>query len=87
MSTCTGCGHGMRMHFTNVLGEIICTVVTARYSHSGIVGPMSPNHCDCVDYKSIQTERRRTREAEEQKRRDTAIDVLATHAAALFKKP
>ena len=54
--TCEGCGHPLRLHFRNVMGEVVCV-----HSYEGNWYKLQ--HCDCVDYRSEIEARRKAREA------------------------
>lgn len=56
--TCEGCGHPIRSHFRNVVGEVVCMHSWADAWGSGNIG------CDCVDYRSEMYIRRKQREQE-----------------------
>lgn len=58
-SICAACPHGLSMHFTNVIGDVVCLV-------TGISAWGGFDRCDCYNYDSPLTRRRierNTREA------------------------
>lgn len=71
---CPGCGHLLRMHFKNVLDEMIC-LCSWEHTSSGVIMAFTM-HCDCVNGRSEAVERRKWEEDQERVEREKHFKEL-----------
>jgi hypothetical protein len=71
---CNGCGHPMRMHFCNVIGENIC-LESHEHTSKGVIMTFTV-HCDCVNGVSEQAKQAAREQAEQADREQAAIDDI-----------
>ena len=73
---CVGCTHLIGKHFMAVDGKVRCLVTHHGFSDSGVLGIPYSGECDCVDYVSENTTRRREKIEQEQREHDAAMQRM-----------
>lgn len=66
-SVCEACGHLIGEHFRSVDEKVRCLHSESGVSTSGVLGMPWTSKCDCVDYVSPHTARKREEQAREER--------------------